>query len=224
MKTTPTSLSVLFVIICAPVGVKTSVLVWQGPESKTFAKGKDWRGLKAGQTYIGVVFMLRNTGLAASPARSESAPSPHSSSTPACTPWDHPKSWRRLKEMWGWLESSILLGLTSHWTLPSVQFHVMLLRFLFHAWPFPLGYPPSPHHAWSWTSKSLPTRYFCTEQRDKLPAWMLLFEPCALKHGLALWLFLMHSSSRAGFSKATERNVELGPQETRAKQIYHNLL
>lgn len=34
----------------------------------------------------------------------------------------------------------------------------------------------------------------------------------------------MHSSSKAGFSEATECNVELGPQETRARQIYHNLL
>lgn len=90
--------------------------------------------------------------------------------------------------------------------------------------PFPPGHPPCPHHVWLQTSKSLPTGYFCTEQRGKLPAWMLLFEPCALKHGLVLWLFLRRSSSRAGFSGATERNAELGPQETRARQSYHNLL
>lgn len=69
-----------------------------------------------------------------------------------------------------------------------------------------------------------PHWYFCTEQRGKLPAWMWLFEPCALKHGLVWRLFLTHSSSKAGFSEATERNVELGPQETRARQIYHSLL
>lgn len=90
MKTAPTSLCVLFIIIWAPVGVKTSVLVWQGAGSKTCAKGKDWRELKAAQQYDGVVFTLRNMG--ASPARSESAPSPHSPSTTACIPWDHPKS------------------------------------------------------------------------------------------------------------------------------------
>lgn len=92
------------------------------------------------------------------------------------------------------------------------------------AWLFPLGQPPSPRHVWLRTNKSLPAGYFCTEQRGKLPAWMLLFEPCALKHRLVLWLFLTHSSSRAGFSGATERNVELGPQETWARQIDHNLL
>lgn len=89
---------------------------------------------------------------------------------------------------------------------------------------FPPGQPPSPRHIWLQTSKSLPAGYFCTEHRGKLPARMLLFEPCALKHGLFLWLFLMHSSSSTGFSGATERNVELGPQETRARQIYHSLL
>lgn len=46
-KTALTSLSVLFVIIWAPVGVKTSVLVWQGLGSMACAKGKNWCGLKA---------------------------------------------------------------------------------------------------------------------------------------------------------------------------------
>lgn len=72
--------------------------------------------------------------------------------------------------------------------------------------------------------KHLPAGYFCTKKQSKLPAWMLLFEPCALKHELVLWLFLTHSSSRAGFSGAMERNVELGPQETQVRWIYHNLL
>lgn len=67
-KTTPTSLSILFVIIWAPVSVKTSVLVWQGLGSTACAKGKNWRGLKAAQQYVIVVFMLRNAGLAGSPA------------------------------------------------------------------------------------------------------------------------------------------------------------
>lgn len=89
---------------------------------------------------------------------------------------------------------------------------------------FPPGHPPSPCHIWSCTSKSLPTGYFCTKKQSKLPAWMLLFEPCALKHGLALWLFLTHSSSRAAFSEAMQCNVDLGPQETQVRQIYHNLL
>lgn len=48
-KTASTSLSVLFVIIWAPVGVKTSVLVWQGLGSAVCAKGKNWHGLKAAQ-------------------------------------------------------------------------------------------------------------------------------------------------------------------------------
>ena len=78
-KTAPTSLSVLFVIIWAPVGVKTSVLVWQGLGSMACAKAKNWRGLKAAQQNISVVFGLRNAGLAASPASAfglKSAPAP----------------------------------------------------------------------------------------------------------------------------------------------------
>lgn len=97
-RTAPTSLSVLFVIIWAPVGVKTSVLVWQGLGSTACAKGKNWRGLKAAQQYVSVVFTLRNAGLAASPASVfglGSAPAcacPHVPLPPRLAPlWEHPK-------------------------------------------------------------------------------------------------------------------------------------
>lgn len=90
-KTARTSLSVLFVIIWALVGVKTSVLVWQGLGSTACAKGKNWRGLKAAQQYVSTVFTFRNMGLAASPASafglgSALSLSPHAPSSTACTP------------------------------------------------------------------------------------------------------------------------------------------
>lgn len=91
-KTTLTSLSILFVIIWVLVGVRTSVLVWQGVGSAACAKGKNWPGLKAVQ-YFGVVFALRNASLAAPPTRDfvlVSVPvvslSPHSPSTMVCAP------------------------------------------------------------------------------------------------------------------------------------------
>lgn len=85
MKTAPTSLSVLFVIIWALVGVETSVLVWQGLGSTACAKGKNWRGLKAAQQYVSVVFALRNAGLAVSSAKPFGLGSAPALSSSPCT-------------------------------------------------------------------------------------------------------------------------------------------
>lgn len=198
------------------VGVKTSVLVWQGLGSTACAKGKNQRGLKAVQ-YFGVVFALRNIGLAAPPTSDfvlGSVPvvslSPHSPSTIACAPVGPPQERakggkRRCRLDWSpqshWLNTLIDFG---HYRFSSI----LSSCFSFPCgWVFPPGHPPSPCHMWSCTSKSLPAGYFWTEKQSKLPAWMLLFEPCALKHGQVLWLFLTHSSSRAAFSGAMKRNV-----------------
>lgn len=110
-KTTLTSLSILFVIIWVLVGVKTSVLVWQGVGSVACAKGKKWRGLKAVQ-YFGMVFALKNTRLAALSTRDFVLGSVlivslslHSPSAMACAPTGPPQErteggYRRCRVGW----------------------------------------------------------------------------------------------------------------------------
>lgn len=187
-KTAQTSLSILFVIIWAPVGVKTSVLVWQGLGSTACAKGKNWRGLKAAQQYVSVVFMFRNMGLAASPASDFGlgSPCPHMPHPPQLAPFqDHPKAKLKVVKgdagLAGVLNPAgfnLPLDFGHHQSSSALRSCVSYLC----AWPFPPGHPPCPRHVWSQTSKPHPPGYFCTEQLGKLPAWMV--EPCALKHRL----------------------------------------
>lgn len=208
------------------MGVKTSVLVWQGVGSVACAKGRNWRGLKAVQ-YLEWVCTQKCRAASSSHKRfcvtvsPSSVPWPHVPQPPwLLPPWDHPKEELRVAK--GDAECAGVLNPTGLMTLIDFG-HYQFSSNLCSCFSFPCvymspsGHPPSPHHIWSCTSRSLPHWIFLHWE-----AWMLLSEPCALKH--ILWLFLTHSSSRAAFSGAMECNVEPGPQETQVRQIYHNLL
>lgn len=69
-----------------------------------------------------------------------------------------------------------------------------------------------------------PCWIFLHQEAEQTPSMDVAVWTLCTKARAGFVVILTHSSSRAGFSGAMERNVELGPQETQVRWIYHNLL